>query len=335
MTATQAVDNLSKGLTGTGAAALGALLAALGFLAGKKDEEGRLLAYDNMRGEQGYSLNFGNLSYTIDWMQPSIMPVMIGVELYNKLAGKGTGTSGVLGKTFDVIASAADPMSDLSMLQGVNNAITTFDSGDAGGSIGRIGLNAAESYALQFLPTIGGQIARTISPEVRTTYAQKDTNFFLGQEGERFLKQASGKIPFVNLFLQPKVDLWGRDMKNDSMIGRAAENFLSPGYIKKDTGTAIDKEIERLSGIEGVEPLDIVPKQAPTYIENKGEKLYLTPEELTKWQRTMGQYAYEKASKKIQSPEYKGYSDKGKAKALKKIHDDAREKAKDEFLKGR
>jgi hypothetical protein len=336
MTATQAIDNLSKGLTGTGAAALGALLASLGFLTGKKDEEGRLLAYDNIRGEQSYSINFGGLTYTVDWMQPSIMPVMIGVELYNKLSGGGTSASGTVGRVFDAIASMSDPMSDLSMLQGINNAITTFDSSEALGSIGRIGLNAAESYALQFLPTIGGQIARTISPEVRTTYSPKDSTFpILGKEGERFLKQAAGKIPFVSLFLQPKVDLWGRDMKNDSLIGRAAENFISPGYVKSDKGTAIDSEIERLSGIEGVEPLDIIPKQAPTYIENKGEKLYLTPKELTKWQRTMGQYAYEKASKKIQSSEYKGYSDKGKAKALKKIHDNAREKAKDEFLKGR
>jgi len=335
MTATQAVDNLSKGLTGCGAAALGALLAALGFLTGKKDEEGRLLAYDNIRGEQGYSINFGGFTYTVDWMQPSIMPVMIGVELYNKLAGGETSASGVLGRTFDVIASMSDPMSDLSMLQGINNAIATYNKDDIGGSLGRIGLNAAESYALQFLPTIGGQLARTISPEVRTTYVNKDTDFFLGAEGERLLKQAAGKIPFVSLFLQPKVDLWGRDMKNDSIAGRAAENFISPGYVKSDKGTAIDTEIERLSGIEGIEPLDIVPKQAPTYIENKGEKLYLTPKELTKWQRTMGQYAYEKASKKIQSSEYKGYSDKGKAKALKKIHDNAREKAKDEFLKGR
>jgi hypothetical protein len=229
----------------------------------------------------------------------------------------------------------SDPMSDLSMLQGINNAIATYNKDDIGGSLGRIALNAAESYAHQFLPTIGGQIARTISPEVRTTYTSSNTDFFLGAEGERLLKQVSGKIPFVSLFLQPKVDLWGRDMKNDSIAGRAAENFISPGYVKSDKGTAIDTEIERLSGSPDVVQADIVPKQAPTYIQYKKENLYLTPEELTQFQRTMGQYAYEKATAKIQSDIYPRLSDKNKAKALEKIHDDAREKAKKEFMKGR
>ena len=53
-------------------------------------------------------------------------------------------------------------------------------------------------------------------------------------------------MPFASMALQPRVDHWGRVQKNNpNVAGRAAENFLSPGYVGEGKATLLDKEIDR------------------------------------------------------------------------------------------
>ena len=73
MEASQLIDNLSQGLTGTSLLLVGYALAKAGFIQGpgEDDKEGK---YDKNLGNTGYSLKIGGNSYSISWLSPIAMP---------------------------------------------------------------------------------------------------------------------------------------------------------------------------------------------------------------------------------------------------------------------
>jgi hypothetical protein len=70
------IENLSKSVTGSGIMVLGAILAAKGLLRAKGDEKEADL--DKLTGEQDFSLNLGNNSFTLDWAAPAALPLFVG-----------------------------------------------------------------------------------------------------------------------------------------------------------------------------------------------------------------------------------------------------------------
>lgn len=64
------IDDVSKGLTGTGLLALGMWLGSKGIIKGLNDDD------DDFFGEQNYSINIGPHSYTIDWAAPTALPIL-------------------------------------------------------------------------------------------------------------------------------------------------------------------------------------------------------------------------------------------------------------------
>lgn len=87
ISASQFIDGLSSGMTGTGLMVLGMLLSSLGIaIGGFGDDEDSW--FRQLNGEQEYSLQFGDTSYTIDWAAPACIPFFIGVELQKMLSGE-------------------------------------------------------------------------------------------------------------------------------------------------------------------------------------------------------------------------------------------------------
>lgn len=113
-----------------------------------------------MLGNQEYSITIGNKNYTLDWLTPVSMPLFAGVELHK---AKVDGGEMSFEELIDAIGRVADPITNLSLLQGVNDAMSEYDSG-----LYRFARSAAESFAGQFVPTVFGQVARSIDPPRRT-----------------------------------------------------------------------------------------------------------------------------------------------------------------------
>lgn len=326
------VNSLSKSLTGTGLFALGMFLRDAGWLRGSEDDDEQD-AFDKLQGKQAYSLiipagTIGNekeISITIDWLSPAAIPTFMGAALMDEIRDGGFEVSDVL----DIVVRLSDPMLQMSMLQGVNDALDSVKY--SGNSLGQFALNTILSFAMQGLTnTMFGQAERTFEDRRYTTFLDADT------PTERTLQSKFGKalakIPGIDYNQVEYVDAWGRTEYSGGLGARAFENFLSPGYLSKQNSTEVDNELQRLydAGQTNVFPSRIAMTDTVNVYRNDGRKTderRLTKDEYVQYQKVMGQTSLELVKDLMKSPVYKGMSDEAKASAISEVYGYARRMA--------
>ena len=154
-------DGLAAGLTGTGIFAIGLLLSGLGYVNGGfgDDDEDK---FKKLNGEQEYSVQVLGKSYTIDWAAPACIPFFIGVETANSFKDDG----GVKLSDFTgALWNSLEPVTNLSMLSGIQNTISAAKYSSASETLASIGEDIALSYAMQGIPSLAGSISRTTLPQ--------------------------------------------------------------------------------------------------------------------------------------------------------------------------
>lgn len=322
MTATDVVEDLASGLTGTGIVALGAALASMGFLTGGGEDNKKEEQFKDMQGVQNYALQIGDSSYTIDWLAPISLPLFVGVETWNAFQEDGEFS---LARVLDTMTSITEPMMNLTLLQGINSAIKT--AGYSDNPVPDIMLNAAVGYAGQAVPTLAGQIARSIDDTRRATFTQ--TGAPLAQQ-DKSLQKIKNKIPFLSQTSQPYVDQWGRTQENTggSFAGRLAYNMLSPGYYSKNKPTQVDNWLQQLYDRTGES--SVLPSYAQKNFTKDGIKHNLTAEQYTAYAKERGQTAYDILE--VLVPGYKDLTDQQAVHATEKAYTVATEFAKQEAL---
>lgn len=324
ITGAEFCDELASGLTGTGVAALGAFLLARGILSAGGDDDDKQAGFDAAMGSQNYAINFTiggqKYSYTIDWAAPSVVPLFIGAEFYKALKQRDEETS--LSKaTLDALGRMFEPMMQMTMLSGVSSTIKSAAYSQQDPIYGVLG-NVASNYAGQFVPTLLGQIARTMDPVRRSTFY--DANSKVPKELQRFLQRQGAKIPGLSEKMPEYLDVWGRnDMGSDNMLLRVVENFLSPGYANKVSSTKVEDELQRLNdaGYEGMLP-GAVQKSG------KLDGNRMTAEQWMKRQKEQGSTAYEIMQNFIGTQEYQNLTDDQKAKFIDKAYEYAKNSGK-------
>lgn len=324
VTATEAIDELASGLSGTALLALGTYLGYNNIIKGKEGEyKDKLYGYNQMIGSQNYSLNIDGKSYTLDWAAPLSMPFFVGVEIANAIKDNNADLATVI----DSMTQISDPMVNLSMLKGINDIVTNNFEG-----LGQTVMDVGTGYAGQYNPTLLGQIARTTDDTRRSTISTAETG--LGRAAEKFGRKQLAKIPLASKNLEPYVDLWGREQKS----GSAVENFLSPGYFKQENITPVDKELLSLvKSLDEESAKKILPvSTAYQYtLEANSEKYRLTEKESTAYQKIRGQESFKGLGRLFTSAKYKTMSEEERVKAVGDVYDQARETAKMEYLKSK
>lgn len=307
ITVSEYIDGLASGLTGTGIAAMGALLGGLGWISGgfgddKEDE------FEKLQGRQDYALQIGGITYTVDWMAPSAIPFFIGVELINALRGEyeEVPTRAVV----DALLNIAEPMFNLSMLDGLNNTLNAVSFSD--NKFLAIAGEVISGYVLQAIPAASGQIARSVDPTRRRTYADKNSP--IPESFQTAYQKLFNKIPGLSYLNQPYIDEWGRTDKT-GFLWAAFENLVSPGWISNINTSDMEQELLRL--YEATGESGVLPGYAAKSITVNGEKLNLTGDEYTQFSEIRGQTAYSTISEIMSSEEYEGMSDAQKVKAVK------------------
>ena len=322
----KAIEELCSGLTGTGILGLGALFAALNMATGKNvsgttDKEQQ---YSKMLGEQAYALQLGDYSYTVDWAAPASLTFFTGVEIFNLAKEKGAS----LGQVLDALSGITDPMMNMSMLQGLNDLVSyNFDEDGVVKGL----TNTAYGYAGQYVPTLFGQVARTVDNTRRTTASTNESKFI------RFLQKnvnkQINKIPFASKTSEPYVDLWGRTQKNGNIL----EQFASPGYYGKKNVTDVDRELQNLASrtLDETDRNSLFPSSAKEYdlMYSKGE-YRMTDSDLTLYNKTKGQYAYSELQKLFQTNAYKYATRDEQVDLVKNVYKNAAEEARVKVLSG-
>ncbi|MGI6029625.1 MAG: hypothetical protein ACOX81_09515 [Candidatus Heteroscillospira sp.] len=321
----EAIDNISAGLTGTGLLALGVYLAAEGLIRGHGGDDEDEKKFEEMMGHQAYSLELPDgTSVTLDWLAPEMLPVFVGVNLWETANGKKEDIT--LSAILKAISNVSEPMLEMSVLQSLNdvfNAVGYASSNDMD-ALPTILASAATSYLTQGIPTLSGQFERSGQDMRMTTYTEK--NAFLTSELQRTLGNISAKIPGWDFNQIPYIDAWGRKEYNGNLASRIGSNFLNPAYTDTIKTSEMEKELLRLFDELG-EP-SVFPDRANKYFTVDGERKDLTADEYVRYATIKGQESYKLITELVESKAYKKMDDKSKLKAIENAYDMANQNAK-------
>lgn len=320
VTASQVINSWSKTLTGSGIFALGMLLSNLGVLAGGPDEDEGKEDFESLNGWQNYAIILPDgTNITIDWLTPAAMPLLMGAEFWELIRD-----GGFEGKDLEqALLSIADPMIEMSMLQGINDTLENIQYADS--NLGQLAANAALSYLTQGLTnTALGQLERTFEDSRMTTYVDKDSA--VPDWIQRVLGKASAKTPGWDYNQVPYINAWGEEEENPEWYANGAHNMLSPAYIEKGASTELTEELNRLNGAQG--DVNVYPSSPDKTITVNKEKRNLSSEEWVALAKAQGQTAKGIVEDIISSKYYDGLSDEQKAKAIRYAYDYAREHAR-------
>lgn len=328
------IKEISEGLTGTGATALGMYLAYEGLINTSIDTQSKKGQYDKMLGEQEYSVNVGDYTFTVDWAIPVSIPLFLGAELGNWTQSEGLSFVDSLA----AFGKIAEPLLNLSMLSGIENTFNTaFAQGSAGLTIIK---NSVQGYISQFFPSLLAQIAKTTTETRKSTKATNESTS--ERQIKRFLNQLTNKVPIANENLADYVDLWGgKETKysNSDYFTALLQNVFSPGTLKKRETTHVDDKLlelyERLGDSEAANK--IIPQNDPgEYGFDFGGKHYqMTEKDLEKYKVTRGKQSYDEVSKLMSKKKYRNMSDDERVKEIAKVYEEAGTYAKEEFLKSK
>lgn len=326
------IDRMCSGLTGSGVCLLGFYLGRSGDLTARLSE-GSEGYYEQDQGFQEYSLNIGGddgWSVSLSQFAPHTIPLFMGVEL----ASMFDPNEDVNWKALpDVIGRVFDPSMDMSVMQGPMSVLKSISESKSLGDVPLVAaLTIGTNYISQYIPTLSGQIARTIDPVRRDTSSTQE-NKTLNQV-EKAWNKTKAKIPLASQTLEPYQDVWGREQVSfDNPMQRLLYETVSPSYVRKKNVTPLDKEITRLNGITADDEDKIIPRKffGGTVGFNGGE-VQISKSDLTTYNRARGKAAYEEASKLIDTDAYKNASDAEKRKMLNNVFKDANTKGKQETL---
>lgn len=335
------IDNLSKGLTGTGIAVLGYALADAGLLKASGSDDDKKENYDEATGKQSYSIQIAGKTYSLDWLAPVGIPLFTGAEAYSIKNSNQNEKSSISSddnkKTNQILnslenwangmAKSISPMSEMSMISGLTSALSSYSED----KLSAMGTNAVKSYVNQFVPTLLGQVAKTADDYERSTTSTKTG--LLPKAIDQTKLQMMSKIPGLRQKLPTKADIWGNELKQSTNLPiRAFNNFINPATTKEVTQNDVDKEINSLyekNGNKSIIPESSIDK---TFTIN-GNVYRMTNEEYSKYKTQYAKNSYNLINNLISSKEYNSLEDTQKEKAIENIYAYVKEQNKVEYSK--
>lgn len=327
--AATAIDRLSANLTGSMLFALGYALA--GGLGNMKLRGGDVDEDETRRGMQKNAIEVSiggeTYSYTIDWLAPANMPLLMGANL--RESQEDPDTSSFITACMDVGLNTLEPMLELSSLSGLNDFLESVRYAEEGEELYTIISKAATSYFTQGIPSLARQATQAANEYKQTTFTTS---------GDKVISSAQKTIAGLGVgtpYKTDKINAWGEKENMGNLGTRIVNAFVNPGTLKKIDNSAVEQEITRLNKVqeESVTPPYI--SKVITYTDSNGDlhKDYrLSEEEYTKIATTQGQTAKEILEKMFETKGYQAMDDGMKATAVQMAYKYAREKAMKETL---
>ena len=304
------IDHLSAGLTGTAIMALGAFLSSIGVITvGLDDDDDK---FEKAKGGQEYALKIkigdDEVTYTLDWAAPMCMPFFVGAAVFEQLSeGNGSLT---FSDVVNDLSSIAEPVFNLSMLDGINSLLRT-NSYDGMPEITQILGKIASNYATSYVPAFAGTLTRTFDDQRRKAFVKSGESADLMGTWRYAWEQTENKIYWLAKTNIPYRNIWG-EPEGDSLGERFFENWLSPGYLSTIRKDPLIDEMERLYSSEDVtdnKKSALIPKLP----NGKANDIALEPEQYDQFTVIRGQTAKGLLNELMDSDYYKSASDQAKA----------------------
>lgn len=342
ITVNQYIDNMAKGLTGTGVAVLGMALAKAGLLKASGDDDKDKENYEEQQGLQQYSLKIGDKTYSLDWLAPAGMALFVGAEIEHELS-KDTETTTVeeenskidkivkrIGQNLNSMTNVINPMNEMSMISGLTSALQSYNSSNSSGSIADIFTSSAKSYIGQYVPTVLGQFAKTTDEYERSTKSTKTGT--VEKAVDQLGNQIKSKIPGLRQTLPIKTDIWGKDMKQEANLPlRAFNNFINPATVKNISDNTVDSELNKLYAQN--QNSGILPDVLDKTFTIDGQKYRMNNKQYAEATKSYGETSYKMIETLVKSNDYKNMTTEQKEQAIENIYSYAKEQNKLKYAK--
>lgn len=331
ITANQYIDNISKGLTGTGIALLGYALTEAGILkasGGDDDKE----KFEEQQGKQSYSIQIGDNTYSLDWLAPAGIPLFIGSELYQ--IGKAKEENGEVKNQNQFISSlenianagmtAMNPMSEMSMVSGLVSTLKSYAQDPMQGLSNTL-VNMGKSYVNQMFPTALGQVSKTLDDKERSTTSTESG--ILTKAVDSTKNQIMTKIPGLRQMLPVATDVWGNEKEQK---GNYIDNAILPWTKKEIITNSTDKALTELydkTGESSVLPDSFINKTL-TYDK---QKYRLTDKEYAELKKEYGKTSYAIVSGLTSSKAFNKMSQEQQVKAISEAYKYSKAKIKSTY----
>ena len=322
----QYIDNLSKGLTGTGVALLGFALAQAGIIKASGGDDDKKEEFEEGQGKQSYSITIGNHTYSLDWLAPTGIPLFVGAEFYslaNKKAGgteeKGSSANKLFKSATNILnagATSANPLSEMSMISGLTSALQSYANGTK--SIENMALNAGKSYISQFVPTSLGQVAKTLDTKERSTTSTASDP--LAKNIDSLANQVKSKIPGLRETLPTKTDTWGNEVNQEGNVARRfLNNAIVPWNKKQVTTNETDSKLSEL--YEETGDSAVLPKNnINNTLTIDKQKYRLSNDEYSRLKKMYGETNYNILNDLMKSESFQSLDNEQKTKAVEKVY---------------
>lgn len=309
------VQSLGKATAGTVLYILGIALAKAGITSGKSDDDKDTANFlKNTLGISSYSIKIGNKSFTYDWAQPLAAPLSITANVVNS---KSSDTKALLEGIVGSLDTAGSILLEQSFLQSINDVLSDND-----GVVSGI-INEVLQLPARAVPTFSKQIADLVDGTQRTS-------FEYGKPVQSAINSIKAKIPFVSKTLNPTIDTMGREIQKYGGKNNIFNIFLNPANVNTENISKSAEEIYRLYKETG--ETDVMPRVAPYYINQKGEKVMMSGKDRVEYQKVSGKIIEDNIKKLINSTSYSNMSDSDKANVVKDIVDYSYNIAKKDVL---
>lgn len=296
------VQSLGKATAGTMLYILGIALAKAGITSGDSDDDKDTANFlKNTLGINSYSIKIGGKSFTYDWAQPLAAPLSITANVVNSKSGDSKALlEGIVGS----LDSAGSILLEQSFLQSINDVLNDND-----GVVSGI-INEILELPARAVPTFSKQIADLVDGTQRTS-------FEYGKPIQSAVNSIKAKIPFVSKTLNPAVDTMGREIQKYGGKNNIFNVFLNPANVSTENISESAEEIYRLYKETG--ETDVMPRVAPYYINQKGEKIMMTGKDRVEYQKASGKIIEDSIKKLLNNASYSNMSDSDKANVVKDI----------------
>ena len=211
----------------------------------------------------------------------------------------------------DPLQAGVNTVVDLPFMQGLSRGLKDLQEGN----YAQAGVNVASSIPSQFVPTLGSQIAQAIDPYQRETYDPNKLKYGLNQ--------AIAKIPLASQTLPEKIDVTGQPVERYKTEGarRMYDIFLNPTFINEKTNDPVLSELKTIydNTKETSHFMPSVDKKLK-FTDNNGDtqEIILTGEELSNYQKELGQRMYDEFDYVMDLPKYTNGDEYEKIKLLEK-----------------
>lgn len=308
------VQNLGKATAGTILYILGIALAKAGITSGESDDDKDTANFlKNTLGVSSYSIKIGNKSFTYDWAQPIAAPLSITANLVQKEKQNASLYENILGS----LDTAGNILLEQSFLESLNTVFNNSDGVATGIQKAILDLPA------RAIPTFSKQIADLIDGTQRTS-------FEYDKPLKSSINSVAAKIPILSKTLNPSVDTLGREIQKYGGKNNLFNVFLNPANVNTENISKSAEEIYRLYKETGDK--NIMPRVAPYYINQKGEKIVLSSKERTEYQKVSGQIIETCVDKLLSNKNYVNLNDTEKADVINNIVNYSYNIAKKEVL---